>query len=88
MEFQPFSDPGTSGFSQFAALPNRDRSVAPERVLVSFGRLDPQNLTGRIIEVPAPMPGWPHLTVVMSGQSEYSNKIARNLRQCRSVRPW
>ena len=56
---------------EFAALPNRDRSVAPERVLVSFGRLDPQNLTGRIIEVFAPMLGWPHLTVVMSGQSEY-----------------
>ena len=63
--------PGTLVSPEFAALPNRDRSVAPERVLVSFGRLDPQNLTGRIIEVFAPMLGWPHLTVVMSGQSEY-----------------
>jgi UDP-2,4-diacetamido-2,4,6-trideoxy-beta-L-altropyranose hydrolase len=56
---------------EFAALPNCDRSRIPEQILVSFGRLDPQNLTGNIIDVFAAMPAWPHLTVVMSGQSEF-----------------
>lgn len=68
----------------YATLPNRDRSEPVKRILVSFGRLDPDNLTARTLEALATLPSPPVVEVVLSSNSAHAAAVSRCLERLKN----
>ncbi len=56
---------------RFAALPERDRTAPVKRILISFGRLDPDNITARAVEAVAALRAPLAVTVVLPSNSPH-----------------
>lgn len=69
---------------RYAAIPNRDRSKPVRRVLVSFGLLDPDNLTSLVLEALATLPYPPIADVLLSSASEHQDAVAASLKRLKN----
>lgn len=65
----------------YASLPDKDRSKPVQRLLVSFGRIDPDNLTERTLAALAMLQYPPIVEVVIASRSPHRKAVEAALRR-------